>query len=407
MDLTDKDTGMLRTTAITVSGDYTVTDIDDVGFIYVSTGASDVTIFMPQVFGNPNTKFRKLFIYKIDSGTGSVTIEGYNYGTGNQEYIDDKARVYLGQQNTGMTIKADASGTFRWRTLARVFPQIIVEYVNGVAEDVVAIGPGAAEEWLPGQGKEDLALVGVNAGRAISGKSNSGIGEDVMEFLNGKHNAAAGEDSLRRATCDYCDASGVSSLYANEGNFCSGGGNQSLRNNLGRYCIGNGANSGANNTEDRRLFINCDSSDVGDDALITGSFSQSNRWLAINGDLQIRNGKIVPQDITTTDDTPTYLVGDRALVVPASTAWMFTAKVSAYNNDDETAAGFFIKGLIRRDSANNTVIVNSTFPERWHEGDMSDCEVVIEADDTTESLVVKATGLAGKNIVWNTVIDIA
>ena len=88
------------------------------------------------------------------------------------------------------------------------------------------------------------------------------------------------------------------------------------------------------------------------------------------------------------------------LILPAETTWQFTIQLSAYNDTDNLAAGYYFKGLIRRDAANGTSLIGSLSKDIWEEGAMSACDATVEADDTNESLVIKVTGIAAKNIRW-------
>lgn len=88
--------------------DYTVLDTDGYSFIEVTTSASARTITLPTLADNVG---RVLSIQKIDSGAGTVVIDGEG-----SEAIDGAATLTLTNQFDGAIIQATATG---WRTLAR------------------------------------------------------------------------------------------------------------------------------------------------------------------------------------------------------------------------------------------------------------------------------------------------
>ena len=95
------------------------------------------------------------------------------------------------------------------------------------------------------------------------------------------------------------------------------------------------------------------------------------------------------------------------LTIPAETTWIFTTKLSAYNDTDNLRAGYNIRGCIGRNAASGTSIIGSNIVESWSEGAMSGCVATATADDTNEALQINVTGLASKNIRWVAVVDIS
>jgi hypothetical protein len=95
------------------------------------------------------------------------------------------------------------------------------------------------------------------------------------------------------------------------------------------------------------------------------------------------------------------------MTITAETTWTFDIKLSAYNDTDNTAAWWIIRGGIRRNAANGTTLIGSLIEERDYEGTMSGTSAAVTADDTNESLKIAVTGLASKNIRWVAVVDVA
>jgi hypothetical protein len=113
---------------------------------------------------------------------------------------------------------------------------------------------------------------------------------------------------------------------------------------------------------------------------------------------------------TTSDNTPTELFLDGVstrLVLPATTTWTFTAKISAYNSTDNISAGYNIRGVIRRNNSNDVAIIGENSTEAWQEGTMYSCECTISADNTNKSFLTSVIGLPGKTIRWNSDIDVS
>lgn len=75
MTLTDflTNLGVTFLSILETSVDTTIDDDDGYGFILVTTGATDKTITMPTLSANPS---RRIVIIKVDSGAGSVIVDG-------------------------------------------------------------------------------------------------------------------------------------------------------------------------------------------------------------------------------------------------------------------------------------------------------------------------------------------
>ena len=96
------------------------------------------------------------------------------------------------------------------------------------------------------------------------------------------------------------------------------------------------------------------------------------------------------------------------LTIPAETTWIFTTKLSAYNDTDNLRAGYNIRGCIGRNAApSGTSIIGSNIVESWSEGAMSGCVATATADTTNQALQINVNGLASKNIRWVAVVDIS
>ncbi len=238
-----------------ISANYNITDIDGTGYIYVSTGATDRTILLPQVFGSAVNEGRKIFIKKIDSGIGAVIVEGKGYGTGNQENIDGEGRRFITQQYDSIRVKAEGPATASWRTLNREWAMRVDSTINAVQEDIVFIGHQAGNTWAAGAGYNDLVFIGTCAGANNTGTSVVAVGEDAGEDNTGDNCVMVGEDAGRNNDGDSCALVGRDAGWSNAGNFTVGIGRTSVRDNEGRYVVGIGSASASNNAGENTIGI--------------------------------------------------------------------------------------------------------------------------------------------------------
>jgi hypothetical protein len=105
---------------------------------------------------------------------------------------------------------------------------------------------------------------------------------------------------------------------------------------------------------------------------------------------------------TTTDATQTELFTDGAaarMTIPSDSTWVFQILVAARRTDvDNESAGYLLEGVIDN-NAGTTAIVGAYRRTVFAEDD-TDWQVVAEADDTNDALVLKVTGEAAKTIDW-------
>jgi hypothetical protein len=81
--------------------DYTILDTDSLGLIYFSTGSSTRTATLPTLADNQG---RIIYIFKIDSGSGAVTIDGEG-----AETINGATTATLTNQYDGIAVYAGAT----------------------------------------------------------------------------------------------------------------------------------------------------------------------------------------------------------------------------------------------------------------------------------------------------------
>jgi hypothetical protein len=142
-------------------------------------------------------------------------------------------------------------------------------------------------------------------------------------------------------------------------------------------------------------------------ARLYGETSHSAGQFSYKGDAQ---HTILIARNETSNATPAVLFLNQVnarLTIPAETTWIFTTKLSAYNDTDNLRAGYNIRGCIGRNAASGTAMIGSNIVESWSEGTMSGCVATATADDTNDALQINVIGLATKNIRWVAVVDIS
>ncbi len=139
-----------------------------------------------------------------------------------------------------------------------------------------------------------------------------------------------------------------------------------------------------------------------------GELSHAAGNFANNGDAQ---HTILIARKTTIDNTANqilYLDNNSArLTLPAETTWTFEIKLSAYNDTDNQGGWWIFRGGIRRNASNGTALVGSLISENGVESSLSTASASVVADDTSEALEIRVTGVAAKNIRWVAVVDIS
>lgn len=142
----------------------------------------------------------------------------------------------------------------------------------------------------------------------------------------------------------------------------------------------------------------------------TGQMSYTNGKFQYNGDSQkttylIRCVSLGDQSSVLTLDgsAPT---SNNILVVPPETTWAFYGQISAYDYINGYGAAFNIRGGIRRNQNNETVLIGSFIKESWIEPEIEGIYVSILADDITDSLKLEAIGKDGSNIKWTAELNI-
>jgi hypothetical protein len=94
----------IASSVLAASADATISDGDGYDTVLVTTGATSRTITLPTAADNAG---RKLFIKKVDSGVGTVTVEGEG-----AETIDDSANYVITSQYAFVTLVCNGTGWF-------------------------------------------------------------------------------------------------------------------------------------------------------------------------------------------------------------------------------------------------------------------------------------------------------
>jgi hypothetical protein len=137
---------------------------------------------------------------------------------------------------------------------------------------------------------------------------------------------------------------------------------------------------------------------------LTAAYAYASSFRAVNGDAQVI-GQLVRR--TTSDATPISLATDGAtisgttvMVIPASSMVTAVAVVGCRDTAGN-AAGFEIKGVFKRDGANNTTIVGTaTVTTIAADAALATATCTLVANNTLESVEIQVTGVAATTIYW-------
>jgi hypothetical protein len=238
-------------------------------------------------------------------------------------------------------------------------------------------------------------------GTATGAQAASG----ANSFLTGRANTASGAESVVLG--------GYNNIASGAGAICGGGfsntasgnetvalGSQNTASGVGAVCIGvsNTASGGYGAVS------------IGYEASTSNRavFAHAGLKFAAAGDAQ---SMIASLKAATTDATQTTMQAASAnFVIPADTAWAFSALIVGRSNeaDGNDCAAWTVTGLLKRDESNNTTIVGTiTKTLLAADAGAAAWDVTIEADNTNEALAVKVTGDAATNIRWVAKVDIA
>ena len=102
--------------------------------------------------------------------------------------------------------------------------------------------------------------------------------------------------------------------------------------------------------------------------------------------------------LTTDGNAPSGVVN--LVSLSASSVWMFTVNIAAYNTTDNAMGAFQIRGAISRNNSNVTAIIGSVIKEYFLDTNMTNVSANVVADDTNETLQVNVTGIVSKTIKW-------
>ena len=92
-------------------------------------------------------------------------------------------------------------------------------------------------------------------------------------------------------------------------------------------------------------------------------------------------------------------------LIASDSTYTFTALVTARRTDaDNESAGYKIEGVIDN-NAGTTALVGTPTVTVLAE-DTAAWDVVVEADNTNDALVIKVTGEANKTIRWGAVVEL-
>lgn len=178
------------------------------------------------------------------------------------------------------------------------------------------------------------------------------------------------------------------------------------RSSSNDFTINSSGNIGIGNSGNNTYKVN-----ITGNTNVSGVLSIHDGSFANNADSQ---GSYFVARRNTTDATQSVLTLDGAapsasnrLTIASQTSWAFNIKISAYNTTDNQAGWWLIRGGIRRNAANSTIIVGSPIYENGTEASLGTSSVQVVADDTNEALEIRVTGVDGKTVRWTATIELS
>lgn len=370
--------------------------------------------------GQNNTTNNRLFIHSsaADVGDNALITGDFSalwariYGdlivTGEIQ-SESAAPIILNADTTG-AIQADSGGNVRGDYAVDLQKNrwLDTQVASGIGS-FIAAGEGniASGDYSHSEGDTTTA-----SGDYSHAEGDSTIASGVASHAEGASSTASGdsshaEGSGNTASGDYSHAEGEGTEASGDWSHAEGRG--SVASSLyahaeGRNTLASGVHSHAEGYETIASGPRSHVSGYSAKAKRDGEYAMGFGKFNNNGDRQyMRNhqGQDTTDAVqaTMTADTNASDVGN-SLVMPAETTWAFDIQVAAYNDTDKLSAGYFFKGVVRRNAADGTVLLGIPDKSVFEEGAMSGCDCTVEADDTTETLKVLVTGLAGKTIRW-------
>jgi len=340
--------------------------------------------------------------------TASTRVSGgdnFNTGANYQLFGQSHASTpydILFKTNSNLELHFDYSEDY-WHFQNNEIRSSVGLYSSGVAD-------GASAEAFKLNTTNTYSTAGANL---LCIKNN---GTNVFDFsfqggidhVNSGASTAAHSQSLNLNWASSAGSTSSGQYSAVIGNYCRASGNQS-------FAIGNYASAQANDSiafgKQSTVGANGNYSAIfGYQGTIANqaTIGLAGGWFAAGGDAITTTATL---KAATTDATQTTMQANATnYVIPADTAWAFSALVSARSDeaDGNNCAAWELKGLIKRDELNNTAIVGVvSITDIAADTDAIPWDVDAVADDTNEALAIRVTGEAATNIRWVAKLDIS
>jgi len=184
-------------------------------------------------------------------------------------------------------------------------------------------------------------------------------------------------------------------------------GSNNTASNLYSVAIGNGNQS--TNIYSFAIGTSCRATEVGSIALGTSSlcdtpyaiaFSSGNLTAIGDSGLELHHARI---ETTNATQTNLEIGGGNTIKIKSDSTYSFSALVTARRTDaDNEGAGYKLEGVIDNNAGTTALI--GTVTKTVLAEDTAAWDVVAEADNTNDALVIKVTGEAAKTIKWAAIV---
>lgn len=264
------------------------------------------------------------------------------------------------------------------------------------------VGDDRATKGDIGNKAVDLSTnVGASAVKGATGEYSIVMGYQTTASAYGTTAGGYGSNATQLysvAMGNHCDATAVASIAF--GNDTTASGNNSFSEGNQTHAAGVSSHAEGSETWAAANASHAEGSDSR--ARYYAFHASASDSKTLSGDKQYERGVIHAR---TPDATPTILYAGgslaNAIILPADSAFAFTAKIAVKVEDSTNCAFYRLEGMIYRDSASNTTLGAVSAPVTIYEAaGLSGITVTAQANDTIESLEILVTGLAATNINW-------
>jgi len=345
--------------------------------------------------------------------TETTIVNGAVTGSKLNANLDDLSDVEITSPGDGEVLKYDAvSGKFKNGTGGGSSP---FQYSSDF--DLIYINDEVANytsDFVVGSPQLDWDWDYAHSNRMFFDKSNASFrigrttGDQWDEYNRGNYSFACGNNTTANGDSSHAEGSSTeasgNSSHA-EGGETTASGDYSHAEGYSTTASGGRSHAQGEGTEASGSWSHAEG--YRSKAYLEIQHSHASSRFDTNGDAQY--SRVVVMASTTDSTQKTMYIGGysyQKLVVPANTTWGFRINLVARSSTG-VSSYWEIKGVIKRDGSNNTILVGSiTKNTIAQDSGANSWDATAEANDTDETLDIKVTGASSTNIHWVGVVEL-